>query len=191
MSDDYCEMMPPGDLTIQYPHLFQETTWEWGPLRVRFVLLDQPPPAHLTGNVNIVPHESGRWKVIRLKDGTWDLPGGTLEPDETYIDAARRELMEEVGARLLSFRLFGAWQCESLADKPFRPHFPHPNFYRLVGIGEVKTAGLPTNPPGGEEVVAFESASLEEAVARFISINRYDLAELYQLADRICGEEFI
>lgn len=35
--------------------------------------------------------------IQRSDDGTWCQPGGTLEPGELAIDAARREVLEEVG----------------------------------------------------------------------------------------------
>lgn len=35
--------------------------------------------------------------IQRSDDGTWCLPGGTVEPGELAIDAARREVLEEVG----------------------------------------------------------------------------------------------
>ncbi|MBC2610163.1 MULTISPECIES: NUDIX hydrolase [Citrobacter] len=35
--------------------------------------------------------------IQRSDDGTWCQPGGTVEPGELAIDAARREVMEEVG----------------------------------------------------------------------------------------------
>ncbi|HAS0804668.1 TPA: NUDIX hydrolase [Enterobacter roggenkampii] len=35
--------------------------------------------------------------IQRSDDGTWCQPGGTVEPGELAIDAARRELLEEVG----------------------------------------------------------------------------------------------
>ena len=120
-----------------------------------------------------------------MQDGSWDIPGGTLEPGEDYLSAVRRELMEEAGAQLISFRLIGAWDCASLADKPFRPHLPHPQYYRIVGAGEIKLVCALVNPPGGEEITRVESVPLGVAAARFIAAERYDLAELYRLAARM------
>jgi 8-oxo-dGTP diphosphatase len=176
---------PPNSLASQYPHLFNEVTWPWGPARASFVLLDEAPPARLIANVNIVPRIGDDWIILRLGDGSWELPGGTLEPAETYLDTVRRELREEAGAELISLRLFGAWHCFSLAEKPYRPHLPFPEYYRLVGLGEIELRGEPENPAGAEQVAAVERVSLQTAVARFRSLQRYDLAELYQLAATI------
>jgi hypothetical protein len=46
-------------------------------------------------------------------------------------------------------------------------------------------ARQPINPNGGEKVALVEAVPLEIAVARFVSNNRHDLAELYQLVSEI------
>lgn len=169
----------------RYPHLFREVTWPGGPIQVRFELRETLPPADLIANVNIVPRVGEVWLLIKLADGTWEIPGGTLEPGESYLEAARRELLEEAGARLVSFQPFGAWRCYSQAAQPYRPHLPFPEFYRLVGVGTVELVQSPENPVGGEQVAQVELVSIETAAKRFAAIGRRDLAELYQLAARV------
>jgi 8-oxo-dGTP pyrophosphatase MutT (NUDIX family) len=129
------------------------------------------------------------WVVIQLADGTWEIPGGTLEPGESYLEAARRELREEAGANLLTFRLFGAWRCYSQAAKPYRPHLPFPEFYRVVGVGAVDIVQQPENPAGGEDITQVDLVPIEIATQRFIAIGRPDLAELYQLAAMITSQQ--
>jgi 8-oxo-dGTP pyrophosphatase MutT (NUDIX family) len=170
-------------LAGHYPNLFQRLIWD--SLQVEFQLLDTDLPSPLIANVNIVPRLGDRWLILRLSNGDWEIPGGTLEVGEDYLAAARRELLEEAGARLLSFELFGAWRCFSLAAKPYRPHLPWPESYRVVGVGEVELVGQPENPIDGEQVIAVEAVSLATAMKCFLSIQRPDLAELYHLASRI------
>jgi ADP-ribose pyrophosphatase YjhB (NUDIX family) len=167
-------------LSQDFPHLFQDTSL--GATQCRFELLDSPPPHNLISNVHLVPFIGNQCLVIRLSNGDWEIPGGTLEPNEGYLEAIRRELLEEAGARLISFQLLGVWRCHSSATKPYRPHLPHPEFYVFVGYGEVELVGKPKNPASGEQVVAVECMSVEEASRRFVSIGRHDLAELYRLA---------
>jgi 8-oxo-dGTP pyrophosphatase MutT (NUDIX family) len=55
---------------------------------VRLVVLDPSGSLLLFRTREITLPELGLW---------WELPGGGLEPDETYVDAAVRELREETG----------------------------------------------------------------------------------------------
>ena len=166
----------------QYPHLFAETIWPWEPVRVSFELFSAPPPGNMIANVNIVPYVGDQWLIIRLADGSWEIPGGTLEPNEDYVATAHRELREEAGAQLGAFKVFGGWRCFSLAAKPYRPHLPFPEYYRVVGLGNVDVVQRPENPADGEQVVAVEKVSLETAMECFGACDRPDLAELYHLA---------
>ena len=52
-----------------------------------------------------VIHREGRWLVCRRPahkrhGGLWEFPGGKLEPGESLVDAATRELDEELGVRV-------------------------------------------------------------------------------------------
>ena len=171
-----------SSLEEKYPHLFCDVLWEWGPIRAKFKQLDTEPPLDLIANVNLVPCVGNDWVLLQHKNGDWDIPGGTLEPGETYMETLKRELIEEAGAELHSFKLLGAWHCVSMAEKSYRPQMPFPEFYRLVCYGQVELKTVPTNPPDGEQIIAVESVSLKQALANFQSCHRYDLAELYQYA---------
>lgn len=174
-----------SNLDEKYPHLFREVLWEWGPICAQFKQLNSEPPKNLIANVNLVPRAGPNWVILKHQNGSWDFPGGTLEPGETYKETLQRELLEEAGAVLCSFQILGAWHCVSMAEKPYRPHMPFPEFYRLVGYGQVELKSLPTNPPDGEQIAAVECISLEQAVTKFQSSQRYDLAELYQFASEL------
>jgi 8-oxo-dGTP diphosphatase len=65
--------------------------------------------------------EDGRWLLIRRADtGLWALPGGTLEWNETFRTALRRELSEEAGVLTLDEgKLVGAY---SDPGRDFRFH---------------------------------------------------------------------
>lgn len=168
----------------RFPHLFRETYWSWGQTLARFELFPEAgPPDEMIANVNLVSKCARGWLMLRLADGSWEVPGGTLEPGENYRQAMRRELHEEAGAEIKSYRLFGGWRCLSQAEKPYRPHLPFPEYYRVVALGEVLLRGAPRNPLNGEQVVAVECVTLEKAMRRFTDQGREELAELYALAD--------
>lgn len=90
--------------------------------------------------------------------------------------------MEELGAELISYNVFGRFDCETRALEPYKPHLPFPRFVRLLGYGEVKLVREPLNPDGGEKVICVEVLEINEAIRRFEGIGRYDIAELYRLA---------
>ena len=141
------------------------------------------PPPELVSNVSIAPFDDTGWLIIRDQAG-WGIVGGTLEPGETYLEALRRELREEAGCELLSYDLFGALRMEFLSDEPYRPHLPFPVSYRLLGVGEVRRVGAPTNPAGGEVITAVATFPLDEA-CRLLATWPDDgplLADIYRFA---------
>jgi len=163
-----------------YPILTGSITW--GPVTSRFRTNAVEDESYIS-NISIVPIVGDRYVMMQIDTGAWELIGGTLEPNERYMDGLKRELAEELGAELRTFHVFGHFACHSVADTPYRPHIPHPDFIRLMGYGEVELVGKPLNPEDGETVVAVELVTIEEAVSRFRQQGRYDLAELYQYVD--------
>ena len=48
--------------------------------------------------------EIGKWVYCRHKErDTWEIPVGHIEDGESWIEAAKREMFEETGAKKLSF----------------------------------------------------------------------------------------
>ncbi|CAI6015078.1 hypothetical protein PAECIP112173_00026 [Paenibacillus sp. JJ-100] len=163
----------------QYPAL--STSIDWGIIEAEFRLGEHVDET-LVSNVSIIPFIGDKCVVFQLDNGLWELPGGTLEVDEPYMDGLKRELMEELGAELRSYQVFGQFHCTSSAPEPYRPHIPHPHFVRVIGYGDVELVSDPLNPEDGEQVVAVEMVEVDEAVRRFREQNRYDIAEMYKLA---------
>jgi 8-oxo-dGTP pyrophosphatase MutT (NUDIX family) len=144
------------------------------------------PPERLISNVNIVPFIDDKCVLIKLDCGKWEIPGGTLEVNEDFRTALKRELLEEAGAKLVSaFTVFGAWKFISSAETPYRSHIPHPIYYRIVGFGDIQLVSAPVIPEDGEVVISVEVITLSEAKLRFIDSGRPDLAELYEIADNL------
>ena len=175
-------------MSENYPTLFCEMVWPDGPTSVQFVS-DEPPLEDLISNINAVPVTAdGRWVVIKSENGTYEIPGGTVEAGEEPLCALERELMEEAGAVLRSKEYIGAWRMQSHAEKPFRSHLPHPVAYRVVYRCEVALVRAPQIPEEeGEMVVDVMALSLDDAAKCFEAMERFELAELYRFAATFNG----
>ena len=69
----------------------------------------------------LIENEKGQVLLQKRSDtGEWCVPGGALEPGETYIEAASRELFEEVGVKVSDLKLFGLYSGD---DR--RIHYPN------------------------------------------------------------------
>ncbi len=68
--------------------------------------------------------------------GRYDLPGGSLEPDESLVAALRREFEEEVGMTPSSLKLIGA---RDLFVRWVRPDYTHEQHIALFYEVSVKT----------------------------------------------------
>lgn len=69
----------------------------------------------------LIENEKGEVLLQKRSDtGEWCVPGGALEPGETYIEAATRELTEEVGIKVSDLKLFGLY-----SGKDREIHYPN------------------------------------------------------------------
>jgi len=89
--------------------------------------------------INVFVIRDGKLLLGKRKNifgnGTWGLPGGHLEPRESMMDAAARELMEETGLRAKSFEFSNV-----VNDKGSNKHYVQIGFIaqEVEGEPEVK-----------------------------------------------------
>ncbi|WP_051688441.1 NUDIX hydrolase [Butyrivibrio sp. AE2032] len=58
----------------------------------------------------LIENDKGQVLLQKRSDtGEWCVPGGAMEPGETFVEAATRELYEEVGIRVSDLKLFGLY----------------------------------------------------------------------------------
>ena len=151
----------------RYPSLTSMQEATWGSTTMRFTFELEPPEAQLVSNVRCACFSGDRMLLIDTEEfGLSAFPGGLLEPGEAWRDALERELLEETGARPISVEVVGRLHFWSGFDAPYRPHLPHPEFHQVVTYAEVVLVGAPTNPPGGEHVLAVELVPVDEAIDR-------------------------
>ena len=68
------------------------------PTRMRRMAVRRVTPSFTVGSMCVIERNDGRVLLIRhLYRKRWGIPGGLLQRNETPIDAARREVFEEVG----------------------------------------------------------------------------------------------
>lgn len=64
----------------------------------------------MTNGVRLLMIQDGNVLLVNhVYESEWYLPGGLVERGETLEEACRREAMEEVGASLVDFQLFGTY----------------------------------------------------------------------------------
>jgi 8-oxo-dGTP pyrophosphatase MutT (NUDIX family) len=167
-----------------FPHLFEEYIPPDKSLRMKFEF-GTKFPNDLVGTVKMIAYIGDQYLALRVPSGWWE-PGGKRELGENYLEAIKREMLEETGCRVLDFTLFGAFHCVSLEDTPPEPGLLWPEFYFLWGYGEVEIVSEPSPNPN-EKILEVGWASLAETCARLQSTTGAGtwLNEIYQLADKL------
>jgi 8-oxo-dGTP diphosphatase len=169
-----------------YPGVFGVTGLPGLPVAVTFRLLDGTVEDAMVASVYVVPFVGpDACVVLGFDDGSWSLPGGTVEPGEPWTAALERELLEEAGARLLGpYTPFAMLACRSRAPGPYRPHLPHPDYHCLYGYGQVELGAAAALPAvdGGERVTTVRTMPAQACV-RFLdrTATAWD-RDLYRLA---------
>lgn len=160
-------------LRARHPAAFEvlEVEWSDGMLRSAFEL--EPPAPGLVSSVRLIAYVGDLAVLIETEEyGPAGLPGGTLEPGETPEEALRREVREEIGAELGSYRVFG----RILSGPRPRSRTGHtcriPVFHWLVAYGDLRIVGEPTLPAGGEHIVRVELLPVAEVCARLEAFGR-------------------
>ena len=92
----------------------------------------------------------------RADFGTWGVPGGALDEDETVDEGIAREVFEETGLDVVSTELFGIF-----SDPSRIIGYDDGNIYRLLTIAFVARVG-PGEPRTSEESLELRYVPFEE-----------------------------
>ncbi|WP_424185399.1 NUDIX hydrolase [Actinokineospora sp. G85] len=179
--DHHREPVVESDFAAALPALFAPQRWDWGGIDATFTTV--PPAPGAVTNVHGVCRVGDGVVVCRDDQDRWFLPGGTLEPGETWQECAERELLEEAGARVTGhMRWLGVHNGITDRPTPYRPHLPHPELTWLWVAVPVVVDGLPTNPPDGEQVAEVRVVAPDEAISLLALRNDW-LSDLVRLAE--------
>ncbi|WP_336208657.1 NUDIX hydrolase [Nonomuraea sp. LPB2021202275-12-8] len=148
------------------------TTVPWIPVshRLDAVLADRlPDDGTVTSAFALVLDSAGRTLLTHVdRPGRgWEIPGGHLDPGETPVRAAARELAEETGLRLEPSQLsvFAWHRIELLSPPP--AGYPYPALaYMVMFAARLPGLGRPTHPPAGSESTLAQWLPREEVERR-------------------------
>ncbi len=113
-----------------------EELWVWGggtlPIHTRSYATSQYPPEELVTSARCIVIQDQSVLVVGNSGGEHVLPGGGVEPGETYEEAVRRELFEETGWAVGDLTYLGFLHLKHQAPKKEGYRFPHPDFFHPI-----------------------------------------------------------
>ncbi|WP_329049034.1 NUDIX domain-containing protein [Amycolatopsis sp. NBC_01488] len=109
-------------------------------------------PLILPGTSVLVVDERDRLLLVtRAESGDWGLPGGFLDPGESFEDAGRREVREEIGLVIGELELFGVY-----AGPEYYYRYPHGDEVHNVTAAFVTRVNAPVVHVDGVEISGYE-----------------------------------
>jgi ADP-ribose pyrophosphatase YjhB (NUDIX family) len=158
---------------------------EWpasGPMRVGAHVGAEDLPRDCVTSVRVIVVVGDAIVVATNPGGSHPWPGGRLEPGESWLDAAVREVHEETGWHLDrdTVRVLGWLHLENLEPRPDDHPYPHPDFLQYVVTGRASTRD-------GDDATWVDMADGYEQSSRLVP-----MAELatVDFQDPLCGPFF-
>jgi 8-oxo-dGTP diphosphatase len=165
----------------RFPSLSQGVRWRNTALTGARAVNGRPNISRLQ-SVNMVPFVGDEVLVITLENGHIMLPGGTREHGESLFETISREMREETGHAIDACFPFLVMEWVSFDPTPWRPWMTHPEFERLVCLGQVHHVGAPENPDGAEQIAHVHLLELATADRFLRDAGRPELADVYTYA---------
>ena len=95
-------------------------------------LYNDIPPEQLVTSVRGIVRYQGQVVVMENEDGRHFMPGGRLEPGESFEAGLHREIQEECGLRVESSTLLGFLHFRHRQPRPEHYPYPYPEMFHLV-----------------------------------------------------------
>lgn len=176
--------MPQTDLATRFPNVTRGVRWRNTALIGARTVTGIPDASRLQ-SVNMVPFAGDDVLVITLENGRVMLPGGTRERGESLFETISREMREETGYAIDSCFPYLILECISYDARPWRPWLVHPEFERLVCLGDVHRVSEPENPADAEQIAHVHLMPLDDAVRFLHDAGRAELADVYAFAGEV------
>ncbi|MBM3934790.1 MAG: NUDIX domain-containing protein [SAR202 cluster bacterium] len=129
--------------------------------RRRFVPDGRAAPKELVTSARAVVLKGDTVLVSTNKDDRHLLPGGRVEPGETYEETVRRELLEEAGVEVRPLRQVGIVHLHHTSPKPSNYKYIYPDFlwavYHAEHVRDVPEAKVPDDYEISSELVPIAS----------------------------------
>jgi ADP-ribose pyrophosphatase YjhB (NUDIX family) len=122
----------------------------WGQQQLNFdvasyLSTDLPAPNLITSVRGIVLYQD-RVVVLENKDGRHFMPGGRIEPHESFDACLCREIREECGLQVESSEMLGFLHFRHRQPEPENYPYPYPDMFHLiysvVGNGELSQSDV-------------------------------------------------
>ncbi|GAB3354301.1 NUDIX hydrolase [Amycolatopsis echigonensis] len=114
-------------------------------------------PLILPGTSVLIADERGRLLLVfREESQDWGLPGGFLDPGESYEDAGRREVREEIGLVVRDLELLGVY-----SGPEYFYRYPHGDEVHNVTAAFAATVENTDVTVDGTEITGYEFFDLD------------------------------
>jgi 8-oxo-dGTP pyrophosphatase MutT (NUDIX family) len=120
-----------------------KTAWKDRRFHVTSYLSQEIPPIEMVTSARCVLLRAGEGGgahevlVVREQNGAHLWPGGRREPNETLIETARREVLEETGWTVTDMRRLGFVRYHNLTPRPADYKYPYPDFFQVIFAARV------------------------------------------------------
>jgi 8-oxo-dGTP pyrophosphatase MutT (NUDIX family) len=114
-----------------------------------------------------------------------EVAGGHVDPGETPREAAEREAVEEVGARVEDVRPLGFLRCISHGEPSpeYRAKYPWPISFQRFYVGRLTELGAHTMPDECNEPVMLDAEGVASAAFRYRNVAVLHAAAVHAVLD--------